>query len=699
MTEGVYIKGNSVYLTYEWLEAHNISYDSIRNWVKRKINKPLVHEGRSYIKYSEIPTPSLKKLPPENVIRSAENKASKKRFDNYITDLCYSKLYYSYEYCWTPFRSLYEEMGFNIEKSTSYAKDHALWKRMIELRDGTGEDKCRHSPGVVYAAYKRIHLDGYAYAYMCAAYRIIREKGVPAFLVKHISHKGNAHAKKFGKEHEKFVLDWVSSGKAYSAVTIHDELYTYCEQNSLPIPGYTWVKYCVAKYKKLAERERYGDSIYKSETEPYAGIIKALNPNTAWQCDGWRLPFHMKGYETLNFYGVMDEHSGYIIAYDIAPTENTESILRALSRAVKTTGCLPHEIKTDNHSFNQTKEADYLKAHTDKLGMTWTIDSNPRRKGVIERNLGVFGEKFMKKYAGYIGSGIKSKSKDAHVSQEEKDKYHKADTWITKDEIIYYVAECVQAYNNYVAKKDLGKVKSRRELYENPDQPHKIPVSYENALRLFIRESEYKVQRGQINIKRELELHEYQLNSELGFKYNSKHLRVRYESFDEIYLFDMDTDECLGSVKPKRMAHGAKADQTETDIEILNQNKGRLKGYENQRYKAQQSLDPDAPHHVNRIVGRKIEIEKLERDSELQRDFLEHGGNIDLLIKRNNVNENNSLKPKDKKSNPLTKKHTIRKVSIPAVPEDEPSRMLRKDQPFTDPTVKIRKYSINNTDN
>lgn len=681
---GIIIDGsttNETYLSYQWLMEQGVPEKSIQNWSVRKLGVYKTFDGSVYIEYNSIPAPSRKKLPTREAIRKLYFDYHKNSEHRYLTDKCHYELYKSYTLEWSEYRQIYDNLGLDIEKATAYAKEHAVWVRILELRF----DRRDYRPRNIHEAYKRIFPKGYAYAYMSQAYRIAKENGIPALLVKYTTRKGNTYAKRFGKEHEGFVLAWMSSGKAYSAVTIHDELYNYCKEHDLPIPGYTWVKSCVAKFKQLVEKERYGESSYISNTEAYAGIIKALNPNSQWQMDGWRLPFYMKGYETLNLYAVMDSHSGYIIDYDIAPTENTENILKALSLAVEATGCLPFEIVTDNHSFNQTKEAEYLKTHTDKLGMTWTVDSNPRRKGVIERSLGVFGDKFMKGYPGYIGSGIKSKSKDAHVSQEERDKYQKANTWITENEIRAYAVLCVNAYNNYVAKKDLGKKKSRKELFANPDQPHKIPVTLEDRLRLFIRESEYKVQRGQINIKRDLQLHEYQLNSELITKYNGKYLRVRYESFDEIFLFDIDTDECLGSVKPKRMAHGALADQTEEDIKIFNQHKGRLAGVKNQIYKEQMRIiDPDAYERVNHMVGKKIDLEALRQNGELQREFLTHGVNFDLLRDRTNTNESNVLKPKAKKTKRdqpfASKEKTVKTFKLSEAKEEalEASQPLHK---------------------
>ena len=566
---GVYENETGLYLTYDWLIAHGIKYKTIENWIRRDrgVCKPLIHEGRSYIKYSEIPAPSRKKLPSEETIIQNTRKASMQSYHNYMVDQCYRELCYAFEYDWIPFRSVYEKLGFNTEKSTTYAKDHALWKRIIELRDGNGKDERAYRPGVIYDAYKRICPNGYVYDCMSMAYKTIREKGIPSLLVKFVSRKGNTYARKFNDWHKAFIIKWASSGKAYDAVKIHNELAAECRAAGKPIPSYTWCKYRIAEYKEAIGSGRYGQNAWDAKNAPYAGVIKALNPNTQWAADGWKLPFYLHGFERLTLFAVMDSHSGYIIDYDVAKTENTENILCALNRAVETAGCLPHELVTDRHSFTKTEEASYFKANLERLGTTWTIDSNPRRKGIIERNLGVFGNRFMKDFPGYIGQGIKSKDINGHTSQEELDKYTRSGMWRTAEEVKIYVHLCVEAYNNYIAEKDKDNpnVKSHTQLYDNPDQPYKIPVGLEDRLRLFIRESIYKVQRGQINIKRDLELHEFQLNAELIAKYNNKNIKVRYESLDEIYLFDLDTDECLGSIKPKRKMHGALADQDETD--------------------------------------------------------------------------------------------------------------------------------------
>ena len=86
-------------------------------------------------------------------------------------------------------------------------------------------------------------------------------------------------------------------------------------------------------------------------------MLNAQNANSQRQIDGWRLPFYMKGFETLTLFWVIDSYSKRVLGSFIDSSENTETILKGLASAVKETGVLPFEIVSDNHSFNQTKEA------------------------------------------------------------------------------------------------------------------------------------------------------------------------------------------------------------------------------------------------------------------------------------------------------------------------------------------------------
>lgn len=53
----------------------------------------------------------------------------------------------------------------------------------------------------------------------------------------------------------------------------------------------------------VVQENRYGKDKTRFEKMGYVSIIKAKHANTQWQIDGWRLPFYVKGYETLYLFG------------------------------------------------------------------------------------------------------------------------------------------------------------------------------------------------------------------------------------------------------------------------------------------------------------------------------------------------------------------------------------------------------------
>lgn len=582
--DGIKIIESKVFLSYSWLIVHSlISEKAINHWKERNIGDRHYEGNRAFINYDTIPEPSRKKLPSKEAIYKAYNDVHTTFKKVACTEQAY-KILQMAQMKFAQYRDIYTEKGFTTGKATEYARKHAVWVRIVQIHIN------REFPlFAIHEAYKRIYPDGFAYNRMNYAINKCKVEGIPALLIKQTT--GNNE--KFDVRQQEFVIRIMSSGKAYSAVTIHDRLCESCDLNTWPKPSYEWVKTFVQKNKPLVNKGRYGESFYTSKKAPYAGIIKAIHTHDQWLIDGWRLPFYMEGFKTLNLVAVIDASSGYIIDYDISSIENTESILRALQMAVTKAQCLPYEIVSDNHAFNKTKEAEYFKKFAEQFCLTWTVDSNPRRKSIIERRLGVLGSKFLKEYPGYIGQGIKTKDPDGLTSQEEKDKYQKSGTWRTDGEIAWYVSESVAAYNKYVSKK---KRVSPEQLYNREEQPNRNNIEVENILQLFIRESEYKVQRGQINITREGVTHEFQLNAEMYTKYNDSTLKVRYVDFDEIYIYTNDTDEFIGCIKPKRMMHGALANQTESDVRGFNQHAGRLKGIENKKRQEIDkflSVDPD----------------------------------------------------------------------------------------------------------
>lgn len=414
----------------------------------------------------------------------------------------------------------------------------------------------------------------------------------------------------------------------------------------------------------------------------YAKIIPALYSGDQWQLDGWEVPLFYKkpngkgGFECgcrAVLFAVLDAHSRKIVGFHVGESENTEVILKGLEKAIKNTGHVPFEIISDNHSFNKTKEAGNLKDELENMGVTWNVDSNPRRKALLERSFRTLGENHYKKCFGYTGQGIKSRSKYAVTQQELKDIYLKPANNLTFDQVVAVTVYAIDEYNNSVIKK----LKDTPDnLYRKSEMPNAIPVDEFKRISLFVRKSESKVTHGQINIKRGGTVYEYQLPAEYSEKYNNQTVGIRYADFNRIYLYEADTDRPICSICPKFSIHGAQANQTERDKELLFKNKGRIKGIEIQGRKRKEKLfdeantvNPSAYEHVSRLTTPKDILKELAAKKHLYDNMIDdYELNPDMLRSFPTVTEirDSSLKPqkKDIKSPYYDGKGSMRKITI-----------------------------------
>jgi len=431
-------------------------------------------------------------------------------------------------------------------------------------------------------------------------------------------------------------------------------------------PSWGWFKRFWLKNKNYINPERQGKTKYNQENGIYAKIIPAKNAGTQFQMDGWELPFWCRkpgnnGKEDIFFkyvlFVVMDAHSRKIVGFDVAESENTTSILTALEMAVKENGILPRELVADNHSWNRTKEAANLRAATEEMGMKWTVDSNPRRKGIVERSFGILGKKHFKKCYGYLGQGVKSKTPNGITQQELRDKYAKIDNMLLYSQLLATVCVVIQEYNNKA--RNVLEGKSPNEAYAISEQPHSIPVDDSTRLRLFIPESEHKISNGQITITRGMHGYEYQLPAKISNDYNGKTVRVRRSNFERIYLYDLDTGSFICDVPVKSEICGAFADQTETDIENLNKQSGRKRGINRKRENKKESIftagnitDPSVIEYLNVLSTPKDILKQANQNADIRAYFQEKGINpnsIPDMPDSKSLYADNRLKDRDEK--------------------------------------------------
>lgn len=620
--DDIRIHTGHIYLSYKLLEEKGISRKTIEFWKTRNLSSIIYDNNHAFVLYDSIPPPTRKKLPSkEEFIAIYKGKQSDE-----ITESFFRRMEYAYLKGFVKYRDIYTKL-VKFDDVNKYAQKHAVWAVILELH----KQDCRPKLRNIWEAYNRIYPDHYTYNRMNPAIKKAKTEGIQELLIHH--HKGMVRT--ISPAIDKWILDAMSSGKAYSQYHIHELVSELCTKYKYRTPSVSWVKNKCLQLQPLVHAQTYGTDKSNFCQMPYAGIIRAEYPGDQWQIDGYTLPFYMEGFKKLILFVVKDACTGRIVGYEIARSENTETILKGLENAVNNTGHLPYEIVSDNHSFNKTKEAEYFKKSLDAIGTTWTVSENPRYKSIVERGFRTFAEKFLKSEYGYIGEGVKTNNPKGRISQDLFDKYYsKVGGILTEDQIKLIAIKCVEAFNKKNAKDGTSPVTK----YNETEKPHIFSVDKIDCLRLFIRSGENTVSRDQITLERGGVKYEFQLTAACDLALNNKKVRIRYTDFDEIHLFDLKTDKYLCSVPRKLYAHGAKANQAEKDIKILNQNSGRLKGIKTAKKRKQIEIaqaaaeaDPDAAYAMNARLTPKDIIREFEENGVLREQADRLGINLDTV--------------------------------------------------------------------
>jgi ribosomal protein S6 len=280
-----------------------------------------------------------------------------------------------------------------------------------------------------------------------------------------------------------------------------------------------------------------------------------------------------------------------------------------------------------------------------------------------------------KSYFGYLGQSIKSKSIEAIASDELRTEYAKK--FRSHNEVIAITTSVIEQYNNTPQKG-----KTPIEKYSENSHPSPIvPNQFDRAQLLPFKISK-KIDRGQINIMRGTEKFEYQLPAHLFQIWNNKTVIVTHDNLqDGIYLFDKENENGIAFLMLKQKMHNSKAEQTENDIQGLNNNKGRLNGIqvkgrkqlEEIRDKAH-NIDPEAYLKVSALTTPKSIIKELEQNANL-RHLVEDQGVITNEMNRTveSFDITMSLKPSTKKTNPFTVKNNKLEIFDPTklIEDDE----------------------------
>lgn len=471
-----------------------------------------------------------------------------------------------------------------------------------------------------------------------------------------------------------FIRTLFCDDRKFTSPQVHRKLVKYCDEiNETACSAETVKRYMYEVFEKEAEcyAARYGEDAAKKHM-PYATLLPAQYVHDQWQGDGWDVPLllHIKGAKgadkigRLKVFPFIDAHSRKIIGYSIGHSENTVLIMEALEDAMRNTGVLPAEFVFDKHSYHKTDVAKRFRAETERMGIAWTVSTNPQRKAIVERYFQYLDAVVKENCTGYMGQGVTARNKNARRNPETYTELRKTENLHTEDEVRVIIADTILQYNA-TQLPALGNI-SPNEAYTASEAVHAIHISSDERVRLINQPTAYKVERAQINIKRGIIKHEFQLPASLHYLEGEK-VHVFYEDLDDgIYIEDTRTGE-LHAISPKQKIHGAVVNQTDKDRELLNQLKGRTTGYKKQSSKASQRIADEmlvnspeiaayiAPHTVSKDIRRA-----MQENSELHLRAEDLGVRENMLPVRSYATANPVSPAKDKQPKYIPADHTPR---------------------------------------
>lgn len=627
---------------------------TVNRWAER--DKPYTKKNNSrYFNYDDIPSPSRNKLSSKSDL-IAECRASKS--DECISDFLL-QMKHQKEKGFVKFRCYYKDkysLPADVLLETSQL--HTVWVYIIEQQN-------RSNAFELYEAFNKVFPDKYNYNSFCNAKSKATKEGAESVSLDKRLFSAPNNVKRISPLQEMWVRFTIASGKQHSNRVVFEKVKDMCKEANVKPPSKSWVdKYRsdILKTNINIFQLRYGHDRTFASKLPYASMQHATYANQQWQMDGWTLPLWTidnegKGYHRLVIVIVRDAYSKKIVGNAVGDSEGTLLIRAALNDAIEKSGCLPLEILTDNHSFNKTKEAAYFKEQIAFIGTQFTVTSNPQYKSIVER-YNKHLDTLCKDYFGYTGENITSRNRDGRPAQELLDNYSK--NFLQKEEIILIGKEIVDTFNNGILTK-YGK--SPNQLYDQSDKSDNLVLSIEERVKVCTPQTEYKITRGQINIIREGKTYEFQLSAELFNQYNDKLVSVRYEDLKaEIYIYDKTTDAYISTIPIKSKIHGAKANQNENDIQLLQKNKGRLKGIQTQAKKDNEQLlnealniYPEAVDLLNKKNTPKDVLKEAEQRKQLKREIENTGINLSLvnIPERKSEINTSALLPEKKSKNPF----------------------------------------------
>ncbi|MBC8620724.1 DDE-type integrase/transposase/recombinase [Parabacteroides faecis] len=223
--------------------------------------------------------------------------------------------------------------------------------------------------------------------------------------------------------------------------------------------------------------------------QKYSRKNKTILPSmrdSLWYADGTKVNLFYKAYDkdgklkvcTTQVYEVMDAFSETMLGYFISDSENYEAQYNSFRMAIKTAGCRPYEIVTDNQGGHKKLEAtDFFKRICHIFRFTAPYSGQSK---TIESTFGRFQAEILHQDWRFTGQNITAKREESRPNLERV---------AANKESLYTLEELKVAYA--IARDKWNHAKhpatgvARIEMYQNSVNPDTTAVDYLDMIEMF----------------------------------------------------------------------------------------------------------------------------------------------------------------------------------------------------------------------
>lgn len=233
-----------------------------------------------------------------------------------------------------------------------------------------------------------------------------------------------------------------------------------------------------AVHGELAAHQKY--------TRKHKTVLPSVR-DALWYADGTKLNLFYKDYDekgklqvrTTQVYEVMDAFSETLLGHFISDSENYEAQYNAFRMAVKTSGCKPYEVVTDNQGGHKKLEASNFFKNVVAHLFRFTAPYSGQSK-TIESTFGRFQAEELHKDWRFTGQNITTKRETSRPNLEfvEANK----DSLYTLEELKIAYAKAREAWNS--AKHPATGI-PRFEMYQKSANPEAIEVDQLDMIEMF----------------------------------------------------------------------------------------------------------------------------------------------------------------------------------------------------------------------